>query len=114
MKGVATSKYRDGLLSHGFDENSKEWRYAARAKESSLSTANGRDNVSIVHVRAHAGEMGNEVADVLAKEGAEFDGAYEVARNHKYMDAISAALLQGGEPQHRSVPRRRRGRRIDE
>ena len=48
--------------------------------------------MSIVHVRAHAGEVGNEVADVLAKEGAEFDSAYEVARNHKYMDAIAGAL----------------------
>ena len=37
-----------------------------------LVKANGRDNVSIVHVRAHKGEMGNEVADVLAKEGAKF------------------------------------------
>ena len=24
--------------------------------------------------------------------GAEFDGAYEVARNHKYMDAIAGAV----------------------
>ena len=70
--------------------------------------------MSIVHVRAHTGETGNEVADVLAKEGAEFHGAYEVARSHKYMDAIAGALPHGGEPQHRSVPRRRESSRIDE
>ena len=49
--------------------------------------------------------MGNEVADVLAKEGAMFTEAREVARNHKY---IRKQVGRGpAEPQHRSVPRRR-------
>ena len=52
--------------------------------------------------------MGNEVADILAKEGAKFTDAEVAARNYKYMNAIAALQPEEAEPQHRSVPRRRR------
>ena len=101
---VATGKFRPPRVGKG------NWQLATwlRRLYRQLVKDNGRSNVSMVHVRAHAGEMGNEVADILAKEGAKFTDAEVAARNYKYMNAIAARQPEEAEPQHRSVPRRRR------
>ena len=55
----------------------KERELGARGKTARrprrLQVAKGHDNVSIVHVRSHTGDVGNEIADILAKEGTELN-----------------------------------------
>ena len=64
-------------------------------------------NVQIRHVRSHTGESGNEVADVLAKEGAQSASGIETARNWAYMDDIERRPHAHDAPQHRKATRRK-------
>ena len=72
---MATGKFRLPRKGKG------NWKLVARLRSAyrQLGMYKGRSNVNIVHVRSHIGELGNEVADALAKEGTEYD--VEMARN---------------------------------
>ena len=67
----------------------------------------GHANVQIRHVRSHTGENGNEVADILAKEGAQATYDDETARNRTYIESVERRPPAHDEPQHRKTTRRK-------
>ena len=66
---IATGKFRLPAQGKG------NWELAARLRDAlrRLQVTKGHYNVSIVHVRSHTGDVGNEIADILAKEGTELN-----------------------------------------
>ena len=85
------------------------WQLAGRLRweYKRLLARRGHANVQIRHVRSHTGESGNEVADVLAKEGAQSTRDEETARNGAYIDGIERRPPAQDEPQHRKTARRK-------
>lgn len=85
------------------------WELAARLRRAyrHLLARRGHDSVQIRHVRAHTGETGNEVADVLAKEGAQMAHDREIAHNVAYIDNVERRPPARDEPQHRKTARRK-------
>ena len=98
---IATGKFRLPAPGKG------NWELAARLRNAlrRLQLAKGHDNVNIVHVRSHTGHVGNEVADILAKEGTELNE--EMARNWVYLDEVERRMFAHAQPQHRKAARRK-------